>query len=144
VSWKKLLKKSADESWRIKTKPGKFVAKLSWSRLLKDKRIMEKIYTDRSRTKLTEYGNKFVLEYFRNMDPVERSCKFARFDMEDMMQQISRGFINEDEKKMFKVLREAWYERLRNNMAKFRISKETLKTFGLDWKEVRSFYFQTI
>jgi hypothetical protein len=29
-------------------------------------------------------------------------------------------------------------------MAKFRISKETLKTFGLDWKEVRSFYFQTI
>lgn len=104
----------------------------------------ERIFANKDRTKLTEHGCKVVLEKVSRMNPIERVCKFARFDLEDMRKQISRGFPNDWEKETFKSFREGWYARLRENMKDFRISKQTLESFGLSWKEVRSFYFQTI
>lgn len=104
----------------------------------------ERIFANKDKSKLTEHGNKVVLKKVSEMDPVERVCKFAKFDLDDMRKQISRGFPNDWEKDMFISFREGWYARLRENMKEFRISKQNLESFGLSWKEVRSFYFQTI
>jgi hypothetical protein len=104
----------------------------------------EPIFANKERNKFTKYGNQVALEYFSRMDPIERTCSFAKYDMESLQEQISRGFASKEQKDMFLVLRADWYERLRTNMRELSIDKKTLESYGVSWKEVRSFYFQTV
>ena len=104
----------------------------------------KEIFANDARNKLTEYGNKVALETLLSIPMVERVCKFARFDFEDLKDELSRGFKDEAQKLSFLEKREHWFLRLKEKMKDFRISKETLLSFGLDFKAAKSFAYQTI
>jgi len=103
----------------------------------------EPIFTNKERNKLTSFGQKFVLDYISGMEPVERVCKFALYDMQDLQHNLSKAK-SEEQKLFVKSLREVWFSHLKEMMKELKISKETLMTFGLDWKVAKNFYFQTI
>ena len=102
------------------------------------------IFTNNARNKLTEYGNKVALDKLLSIPEVERTCKFAKFDMEELQKNLSHGFATEWQKEMFLSRRNFWFSHLKERMRDLRISKETLESFGLSWKAVKSFAYQTI
>lgn len=102
------------------------------------------IFANDARNKLTEYGNKVALETLLAIPLVERVCKFAKFDLEELQRKLSRGFENETQKENFINERDYWFMHLKEKMKEFKISKETLQSFGLDFKAAKSFYYQTI
>ena len=102
------------------------------------------IFANDARNKLTEYGNKVALEHFLAIPLVERVCKFAKFDLEELQRKLSRGFEDETQKENFIWERDHWFMRLKEKMKDLRISKEVLESFGLDWKECKRFAYQTI
>lgn len=102
------------------------------------------IFANAARNKLTEYGNKVALETLLAIPLVERVCKFARFDFEELQRKLSHGFEDETQKENFLFEREHWFMHLKNKMKDLRISKETLQSFGLDFKAAKSFYYQAI
>ena len=102
------------------------------------------IFANDARNKLTEYGNKVALEHFLAIPLVERVCKFAKFDLEELQRKLSRGFEDETQKENFIWERDHWFMRLKEKMKENRISKETLQSFGLDFKAAKSFYYQAI
>lgn len=102
------------------------------------------IFANDARNKLTEYGNKVALDTLLSIPMVERAAKFARFDFEDLKDELSRGFKDESQKLSFLERRDNWFMRLKERMKDLRISKETLQTFGLDFKAAKSFYYQAI
>ena len=102
------------------------------------------IFANDARNKLTEYGNKVALDYFLAIPLVERVCKFAKFDLEELQRRLSRGFEDETQKENFIWERDHWFMRLKEKMKDLRISKETLLSFGLDFKSAKSFAYQTI
>lgn len=102
------------------------------------------IFANDARNKLTEYGNKVALEKLLSIPEVDRACKFAKFDLEELQRKLSRGFVDETQKEMFLLERDHWFMRLKEKMKDFRISKEVLESFGLSWKECKSFAYQTI
>ena len=108
------------------------------------KRDRPSIYANAARNKLTEYGNKIVLEQFLQIPVVERTCKLARYDMDELQKKLSNGFVSEEQKETFLNEREHWFMHLKERMKDLRISKETLESFGLSWKSAKTFYFQTI
>ena len=102
------------------------------------------IFANDARNKLTEYGNKVALEHFLTIPLVERVCKFAKFDLEELQRKLSRGFEDETQKENFIWERDHWFMRLKEKMKDLRISKEALESFGLNWKECKTFAYQTI
>ena len=108
------------------------------------KKVSQPIFANDARNKLTDFGQKVALETLLSIPMVERVCKFARFDFEDLKDELSRGFKDESQKLSFLERREHWFFRLKEKMKDLRISKETLLSFGLDFKAAKSFAYQTI
>lgn len=108
------------------------------------KKVSKPIFANDARNKLTEYGNKVALDTLLSIPMVERVCKFARFDYEDLKDELSHGFKDEAQKLSFLERRDNWFMRLKEKMKDLRISKETLLSFGLDFKAAKSFAYQTI
>lgn len=104
----------------------------------------EKIFTNSARNKLTEYGNSYALNVLLQIPLVERVCKFAAFDMEEMQKRLSHGFATEELRQRFIDERSRWFAHLKEMMKELRISKETMESFGLNWKECKAFAYQTI
>ena len=102
------------------------------------------IFANSARSKLTEYGKKVAFEHFLAIPLVERVCKFAKFDLEELQRKLSRGFEDETQKEKFIWERDHWFMRLKEKMKENRISKETLESFGLNWKECKTFAYQTL
>lgn len=111
---------------------------------LEDRKQSPKVFANDARNKLTEYGNKVALETLLAIPKVERVCKFARFDFEELQRKLSRGFADAEQKENFLFEREHWFMCLKEKMKDLRISKETLQSFGLDFKAAKSFYYQAI
>lgn len=111
---------------------------------LERKNQTEKVFTNDARNKLTDFGQKVALETLLSIPAVERAAKFARFDFEDLKDELSRGFKDEAQKLSFLERRDSWFFRLKEKMKDLRISKETLLSFGLDFKAAKSFAYQTI
>lgn len=108
------------------------------------RKVSQPIFANDARNKLTEYGNKVALETLLHIPMVERVCKFAKFDLEELQRKLSRGFEDETQKENFIWERGHWFMRLKEKMKENRISKETLQSFGLDWKECKTFAYQTL
>lgn len=51
--------------------------------------------------KLTEYGSKIALDYIHNIPVVERICKFAKYDLEELQGKLSHGFADAEQKENF-------------------------------------------
>ena len=102
------------------------------------------IFTSDARNKLTEYGQKVALETLLAIPVIERVCKFARFDLEDLQARFSKGFSDEQEKTLFVQDRDHWFMCLKEKMKEHRISKEVLAQYRLDWKVCKSFAYQVI
>ena len=94
--------------------------------------------------KLTEYGSKIALDYIHTIPVVERICRFAKYDFEELQRRLSKGFADEEQKEEFISERDYWFIHLKEKMKDLRISKETLQSFGLDWKACKAFAYQTI
>ena len=80
---------------------------------------------------------KTFLEELDEMEPVARVLRVSRAKYLEL-QDINR------KSKIFDLKRENWWLHLRNAMRKFKISKETLSAYGLDWAECRNFYFSAV
>ena len=102
------------------------------------------IFANDARNKLTEYGNEVALKTLLAIPLVERVCKFARFDYEEMQEEISNGFKSEAQKVYFLDRREHWFLRLKEKMKELRISKETLESYGLSLKTATAFAYQSL
>ena len=111
---------------------------------LEENKVSQPIFANDARSKLTDFGQKVALETLLSIPMVERVCKFARFDFEDLKDELSRGFKDESQKLSFLDRREHWFMRLKEKMKDLRISKETLLSFGFDFKSAKSFAYQTI
>lgn len=121
----------------------KMKERLYWQSVEKKKECPQ-IFSNAARNKLTEYGNKVALEHFLTIPLVERTCKFAKYDLEELKKKLSMGFDNETQKEFFLSERDHWFMRLKEKMRDLRLSKETMESFGLNWKECKSFAYQTI
>jgi len=108
------------------------------------RKVSEPIFANDARNKLTEHGNKVALDTLLSIPMVERAAKFARFDFEDLKDELSHGFKDESQKLSFLERRDNWFMRLKEKMKENRISKETLESFGLNWKECKTFAYQTL
>ena len=104
----------------------------------------EKVFANDARNKLTEFGQRVALDTLLALPMVERVCKFARFDYEEMQEEISNGFKSEAQKVYFLDRREHWFLRLKAKMKELRISKETLESYGLSLKTATAFAYQTL
>ena len=104
----------------------------------------EKVFTNDARNKLTEFGQRVALDTLLALPMVERVCKFARFDYEEMQEEISNGFKSEAQKVYFLDRREHWFLRLKEKMKEYRISKETLESYGLSLKTATAFAYQSL
>lgn len=111
---------------------------------LESKEETPQIFANAARNKLTEYGNKVVLDYFLGIPLVERICKLAKYDLDEMQKKLSHGFADAEQKENFIWERDHWFMRLKEKMKENRISKETLESFGLNWKECKTFAYQTL
>ena len=121
----------------------KMKERLYWQSF-EDKKETPKIFANDARNKLTDYGNKVALEHFLAIPLIERLCKLARFDFEELQRKLSRGFEDETQKENFIWERDHWFMRLKEKMKDLRISKETLLSFGFDFRAAKSFAYQTI
>lgn len=121
----------------------KMKERLYWQSV-EEKKECPQIFANAARNKLTEYGNKIALENILAIPLVERVCKLAKFDLEELQRKLSRGFGDETQKENFIRERDHWFARLKEKMNENRISKETLESFGLNWKECKTFAYQTI
>ena len=100
------------------------------------------LYADDERNILSEYGNKVALAYLLAIPQVERICKFARFDFEDLQARHDKIIIGKaKDKDKFLFHLEGWYNKLKSDMKEYRLSKETLSSYGLDFKAATNFYF---
>ena len=102
------------------------------------------IFANAARNKLTEYGQRVALDTLLSIPAVERCIKFARFDFEDLRKKLSDGFASEEQRQDFIFSRDTWFMNLKERMKDLRISKEVLESFGLNWKECKSFAYQTL
>lgn len=101
----------------------------------------EGIFANDAKNKLSEYGNKVALNYLLAIPQVERICKFARFDFEDLQKLQAKVSAGKADKTSFLWQLESWYKKLKSDMKEYRLSKETLSSYGLDFKTATNFYF---
>ena len=80
---------------------------------------------------------KTFLQELDEMEPVARVLRVSRAKYLEL-QDINR------KSKIFDSKRENWWLHLRNAMRKFKISKETLSAYGINWAECRNFYFSAV
>ena len=111
---------------------------------LERKNQTEKVFTNDARNKLTAHGQKVALETLLAIPCVERVIKFARFDLEELQERLSQGFIDESQKLSFIQDRDNWFLKLKEKMKDFRISKEVLASHGLNWNTAKAFAYQTL
>lgn len=104
----------------------------------------KEIFANDARNKLTAHGQKVALETLLAIPCVERVIKFARFDLEDLQERLSQGFIDESQKLSFIQDRDNWFLKLKEKMKDFRISKEVLASHGLNWNTAKAFAYQTL
>ena len=123
----------------IRMKKENFFARQAEKRLK-----VQKVFANDDMTKLTEYGNFVALDFLLCIPEVERACKFARLDFEDLQSTLDKGFKCEMQKEIFLTKRNLWFSHLKERMRDLRISKEVLKSFGLDWNAAKTFAYQTI
>ena len=102
------------------------------------------IFTNNARNKLTEYGQKVALDYLLQIPLIERTCKFAKYDLEELQKQLLAGFSSEEQKEMFVTVRDQWFQHLKDRMKELSINKETLESYGLNWKQAKAFAYQTL
>ena len=108
------------------------------------KKVSQPIFANDARNKLTAHGQKVALETLLAIPCVERVIKFARFDLEDLQERLSQGFIDESQKLSFIQDRDNWFLKLKEKMKDFRISKEVLASHGLNWNTAKAFAYQTL
>ena len=108
------------------------------------KNSKEQIFANDAMNKFTEYGNKVALNYLLSIPEVQRVCEFALYDFEELQSLLAKGFNCEMQKEIFLTKRNIWFSHLKERMFELRISKETMQSFGLNWKEVKTFAYQTI
>lgn len=104
----------------------------------------KKVFLNDARNRLSEYGNSLLLDGLSLISPEERTCKVARVRLEDLRVKLSKGFATAEQKQNFICERDSWFQHLKDRMKELRISKETLESFGLDWKSCKSFAYQKI
>ena len=108
------------------------------------RKVSEPIFANDARNKLTEYGQRVALDTLLAIPVLERVIKFARFDMEDLQDELSHGFKDESQKLSFIERRNNWFLRLKEKMKDLRLSKEVLAANGLNFKDCKQFAFQVI
>ena len=101
----------------------------------------EGIFANEAKNKLSEYGNKVALNYLLAIPQVERICKFAKFDFEDLQKLQVKVSAGKADKANFLWQLESWYKKLKSDMKEYRLSKDTLLSYGLDFKAATNFYF---
>ena len=104
----------------------------------------KKVFLNDARNRLSEYGNSLLLQELSSMSADERACKVARVKFEDLRVKLSKGFATAEQKQNFICERDSWFQHLKDRMKELRISKETLESFGLDWKSCKSFAYQNL
>lgn len=110
----------------------------------RDVRERPQIFANAARNKLTAYGNDFVLDYFLQIPVIERTCKIARIGLDDLRKRLAGGFVSEDQRENFLCDRSRWFSHLRERMKDLRISKEMMESYGLSWKDVKTFAYQAV
>lgn len=60
-----------------------------------------KIHANVARNKLTEYGSKVALDYIHAIPMVERICRFAKYDFDDLQRKLPHGFADKEQKEEF-------------------------------------------
>lgn len=111
---------------------------------IEDKKECPQIFANDARNKLTDFGQEIALKTLLTIPEIERTCKFARFDFEELSKTLAKGFRSDEQKENFLNQRKIWFSHLKDRMRDLRISKETLKSFGLDWNAAKRFAYQTI
>lgn len=122
----------------------KMKEKLYWQSLDAPRAEKNEIFANAARNKLTEFGNNYVVDYFLQIPAIERTCRLARYEMENLQKRFSNGFSNDAQKQNFVSDRDYWFSHLKERMKDLRISKETMESYGLSWKAAKSFAYQTI
>ena len=108
---------------------------------LQPEKESKSLYTDDAKNKLSEYGNKVALAYLLRIPKTKRIIKFARFDFEDLQKQYAKVSKGKADKENFIWDLDHWYKKLKSDMKEYRWSKETLSSYGLDFKAATKFYF---
>lgn len=108
---------------------------------LQPEKESKSLYTDDSKSKLSEYGNKVALAYLLKIPKTERIITFARFHFEDLQKQYAKVSKGKADKENFIWDLDYWYKKLKSDMKEYRWSKETLSSYGLDFKAATKFYF---
>ena len=108
---------------------------------LQPEKESKSIYTNAAKNKLSEYGNKVALAYLLRIPKTERKIKFTRFDFEDLQKQYAKVSKGKADKENFIWDLDYWYKKLKADMKEYRWSKETLLSYGLDFKAATNFYF---
>lgn len=108
---------------------------------LQPEKESKSLYTDDAKNKLSEYGNRVALAYLLRIPKTERKIKFARFDFEDLQKQYAKVSKGKADKENFIWDLDYWYKKLKADMKEYRWSKETLLSYGLDFKAATKFYF---
>lgn len=101
----------------------------------------KELFANAAKNKLSEYGNKVALNYLLAIPQIERICKFAKFDFEDLQKLQVKVSAGKADKANFLWQLESWYKKLKSDMKEYRLSKETLSSYGLDFKAATNFYF---
>ena len=99
------------------------------------------IWANGARNKLTEYGNELALRYLLAIPLIKRICKFARYDFEDLQTLSKKIHSGKADKENFLLELDHWYKKLKADMKKYRISKDTMMYYGFDYKAATNFYF---
>lgn len=74
----------------------------------------------------------------------QRVAKRYGWELETLQKQFSNGFKDQEQKEKFIDSRAAWFNRLRDAMKNFGISKDQLAQYGLDFRECKRFYFLAV
>jgi len=82
--------------------------------------------------------SKTFLERLADMEPVARVLYINRAKYLELLD------IKNKKSDIFLQKRENWWSHLRNAMQNFRIDKNTLAQYGIDWAECRKFYFAAV
>ena len=79
-------------------------------------------------------------EYFLRKSPADRIAIFTRYgreELDDMRKKIK----NEDSRQRFEWAKTRWFERLRRYMREYKISKDTLREYGVDYSECVKYFY---
>lgn len=111
---------------------------------LKKEKKQVSMYTNEKRNKFTEFGNKKALEFLQQIPKIERVVKFANFDFKDLQKNYQELNTGKIDKEIFYHELKYWYKNLKEKMFLYKISKETLLKYGLDYKKATVFYFDCL